>query len=233
MIFAAGLGTRLYPLTENKPKALVEIDGKPLLEILLQKLISQGFTHIVVNMHHFAEQVQDFFQTHRFEADIFLSDESEMLLDTGGGLKKALPFFDNQKPILAHNVDILSKIDLQDLYHTHVQKNAGATLAVSKRNTSRYLLFHENRFVGWKNTKTNQQKIPCPNIEQTESLAFSGIQVIEPRLVQTSLLEGKFSVIDLFLEKAQQENIQAYEHSDSDWIDVGTPEKLQSCSGKI
>ena len=141
MIFAAGLGTRLYPLTKNKPKALVELNGKTLLQILIEKLIAFGFKEIVVNVHHFADLVKGFIEDNKFEADVFISDESEKLLDTGGAIKKASRFWKNDEMVLIHNVDIISNIDLNQLIYEYKTKKCLSVLADRKRNSSRYLLF--------------------------------------------------------------------------------------------
>ncbi|MDR1699547.1 MAG: NTP transferase domain-containing protein, partial [Prevotellaceae bacterium] len=181
MIFAAGLGTRLKPLTDNKPKALVEIAGKPLLEHVINKLTAAGFNEIIINVHHFADQIIDFVkQKNNFGVRLEISDERQMLLDTGGGVQKAAWFFDDGKPFLLHNVDILSDINLQTLYANHLETGAEATLAVNSRVTSRYLFFDRTmRMRGWTNETTGEIKPPGTEIDKTwEKLAFSGIHVI-------------------------------------------------------
>ncbi|MBN1462488.1 MAG: nucleotidyltransferase family protein, partial [Paludibacteraceae bacterium] len=162
MLFAAGLGTRLKPLTDTMPKAMVPIAGKPLLEHVIKKLIAAGFNEIIINVHHFSEQIVSFLKANNnFGVRIELSDESDLLLETGGGIKKAAAFFDDGMPFLVHNVDILSDVDLCALYNSHVQQNAMASLLVSKRATSRYLLFNaENNLQGWINEKTGETKSP-------------------------------------------------------------------------
>ena len=142
MIFAAGLGTRLRPLTDNMPKALVPVAGKPMLERVILKLKESGFNDITINIHHFGDQIIDFLRVHNnFGAEIHISDERDMLLDTGGGIKKARPFLDGNEPFLVHNADILSEVDLRSFYRHHLESKAKATLLVSERQTSRYLLF--------------------------------------------------------------------------------------------
>src|ERR1035437_430043 len=155
MIFAAGLGTRLKPITDNLPKALVPITGKPLLEHTILKLKSAGFDEIIVNIHHFPDQIIDFLKVNNnFGIRIEVSDERDQLLDTGGGIRKAKQFFDNGEPFLVHNVDILSNVDLAELYNQHLRTNSLATLVVSQRDTFRYLLFDNNlRLNGWINEK--------------------------------------------------------------------------------
>lgn len=214
LIFAAGLGTRLKPLTDTMPKAMVPIAGKPLISILIEKMIQCGCTEIVVNVHHFAEQIIDYIRENDgFGIDIRFSDEREKLLETGGGLKKALPLFsDSTSPILVHNVDILSNVDLKAFYENSVAASAalmqygtglGAVLLVSERKTSRYLLFDEdNRLVGWTNVTTGQVKSPYPDldVDKCKKYAFSGIQVFFPHLATfMDEWEGSFSIIDFYL----------------------------------
>ncbi|NLV53066.1 MAG: NTP transferase domain-containing protein [Bacteroidales bacterium] len=162
LIFAAGLGTRLKPLTDTMPKALVPVNGKPLVQILIERLKCIGVTEVVINVHHFAQQIIDYVEDNdSFGINIHFSDETSMLLETGGGLKKASRLFSNDEPILVHNVDILSNADLQALY-----AQPATTLLVSARHTQRYLLFsHTNRLVGWVNIATGQVKSPFPEIK--------------------------------------------------------------------
>jgi len=229
MIFAAGLGTRLKPLTDNKPKALVEINGKTLLELVIRKLISSGFNEIIVNVHHFAEQVIDFLkQNENFNINLQFSDEKEMLLDTGGGLKKASWFFDDGKPFLVYNVDILTDFDLGKFYEAHLNSSAMATLAVRARNTSRYFLIdHDNRLCGWENIATGEKKIRIKGNGELKRLAFSGFQVLSPEIFQYIRQEGKFSIIDVYLDLMAEHKIIGYEHSLSNWIDAGRPENFK------
>lgn len=164
MIFAAGTGSRLKPLTDHTPKALIPIGGKPMLEHVILKLKSSGFDQIVINLHHLGNQIVDFLEANNnFGVRIEISDESDYLLDTGGGIKKATSLLCGNEPFLIHNVDILSNVDLKKLYDTHVQTNPLATLLVSQRNTSRYLLFNkENRLCGWRNHETGEVKSYYP-----------------------------------------------------------------------
>ena len=226
MIFAAGKGTRLQPLTNTMPKALVPVGGRPLLERLIRKLIASGCDEIIVNVHHFADQIADFLQTNQnFGIRIELSDETDKLLDTGGGLAKAAWFFDDGKPFIVHNVDIVSSINLQALYHAHQSSNAAATLAVSERATSRYLLFdNSNRLQGWINESTGEQKPINKTLEITKlrKYAFSGIQVISPELLECiKKHNGAFSIIDLYLEQMEQMPINGVCTTDEIIIDVG------------
>lgn len=227
MIFAAGLGTRLRPITDKTPKPLVQIKGKTLLEITIQKLIENDFDEIIINVHHFADQIISFLNEKKFNARIEISDESKQLLDTGGGLKKASWFFDDGNPFLVYNVDIVSNLDLKKIYHTHQQNEVIATLAVSKRKTSRYFIFDEDGILsGWQNVKTNEQKI-TRNITSINKLAFSGIQVIDPELFKFFPEAEVFSIVDLYLTTSKLEKIKSYQHEDSHWYDVGNMEELE------
>lgn len=228
MIFAAGLGTRLLPLTNNKPKALVEIKGTPLLEIVIKKLIYSGFNEIIVNVHHFADLVIDFLKSkNNFGIQIKISDEREMLLDTGGGLKNASWFFNDNKPLLVYNVDVLSDIDLQEFYNFHMQSESLATLAVRNRETSRYLLFNkESILCGWKNIKTDEVIISRPNEKDLIPIAFSGIQIIDPKIFDLINQNGKFSIINSYLELAKNHRIICYNHDNNIWMDLGKKENL-------
>lgn len=227
MIFAAGLGTRLQPLTNDRPKALVEVNGKTLLEITINRLKKYCFNEILINVHHFADLVIEYLKQHdNFGVDIVVSDEREMLLDTGGGLKKAAWFFD-KNPFLVHNVDVLSDIDLQNLYIHHLESKALATLAIRERNTQRYLLFNnDNTLCGWENIKTGEKKLPLNTTEPLNRFAFSGIQVIDPALFSLIIQEGKFSIIDVYLELIKTQTIKGYNHTQGKWLDVGKPESL-------
>lgn len=186
MIFAAGLGTRLRPLTDHTPKALVSVAGKPMLERVILRLKEAGFNDITVNIHHFGEQIIEFLRANNdFGITIHLSDERDMLLDTGGGIKKARPFLDGNEPFLVHNADILSDINLAELYRHHRESNAEATLLVSQRQTSRYLLLDDaNRLHGWINKSTGETKPEGFSFQerQYKEMAFGGIHVISPSL---------------------------------------------------
>lgn len=228
MIFAAGLGTRLQPLTNNKPKALVEVNGISILERTINHLIDFGVNEIIINVHHFAEKIIAFLkQNNNFGIKISISDETEMLLETGGGLKKASWFFDNNKPFFVVNGDILSNINLSDLYEFHLNTNAIATLAVRNRETQRYFLFNqENKLCGWKNTKTNEI-IKTQVDENLNQLAFSGIQVISPEIFKFLTQEGAFSITGTYIELSKNYTISGYKHDQDYWFDLGTIEKLE------
>lgn len=227
IIFSAGLGTRLMPLTQDKPKALVEVQGYPLLEIAIRKLINAGVSRIVINIHHFGGKILDFLeQNDYFDTQILVSDERNLLLETGGGLKKAQPLFLPEQPIVACNADIISSIDIGALYHFHQTNNAAATLAVRQRETSRYLLFDEEKqLVGWTNKKTGEIKESRP-IATSAAYAFSGIQVLGHKIFDYMPNKDKFSTIEVFLEMAKKEKVLAYPHDNDAWFDVGKPTTL-------
>ena len=229
MIFAAGLGTRLKPLTDHMPKALVPVAGKPMLEHVILKLIASGFDEIVINVHHFAEQIIDFLkEKNNFGIKIWISDETEELLDTGGGIKKASSLLN--EPFLVHNADILSNVDLKALYDFHIASENDATLLVSPRKTVRYLLFNQtNRLCGWINKDTLQTKpegfIYQPDEQQ--EYAFGGIHIISPSLFKyMEGWTGKFSIMDFYLQTCQKAKLGGYAKEDLQLIDIGKPDTL-------
>lgn len=227
MIFAAGLGTRLRPLTDTMPKALVPVNGKPLLHHLLIKLQRAGCTHVVVNVHHHARQIIDYIATHNYGMRIAISDESEMLLDTGGGLRKAKQLLEGEEPILVHNVDILSNLDFEPLMQAHHPDNL-ATVVVSPRNTSRYLLFdNDMRMHGW--TNINSGEVKPANIDTTllQQYAFAGVHVVSPRIFDLMQdMPSKFSIIDFYLQAMAQHRIMGYVPQDFAMLDVGKVDSL-------
>ncbi|HOK61388.1 MAG: nucleotidyltransferase family protein [Tenuifilum sp.] len=230
MILAAGLGTRLLPLTADKPKALIEVNGKTLLEICINNLIGFGFNHIVVNVHHHAQQIIDFLRNSSFNAQIDISDETERLLDTGGALVHARSFLDQGEPFLVHNVDIISNIDLHYLYQYHLNSSALASLAVSKREASRVFLFNEQMVLsGWRNMVTGKVIITNPSKALT-AYAFSGIHVISPEIFKQLPPKGEFSIVDAYLKLSKEFLIQGADLSHSDVIDVGKPDTLELAS---
>ena len=230
MIFAAGLGTRLKPLTDHMPKALVPVAGKPMLEHVIGKLKASGFDEIVINVHHFADQIIDFLkEKDNFGIRIWISDESEELLDTGGSIKKAAPYFD--EPFLVHNADILSNIDLKAMYNYHLTSSNDATLLVSPRKTIRYLLFDEgNRLQGWVNKDTLQTKpegfVYHPEVQK--EYAFGGIHVISPTLFKYmgDGWTGKFSIMDFYLRTCHEAQLGGYVKEDLQLIDIGKLDTL-------
>lgn len=228
MIFAAGLGTRLRPLTNDRPKALVEVFGKPLLEWVILKLRENGIREVVVNVHHFADKIEAFLERkENFDIDIQISDEREFLLETGGGLKFAKDLLKGNDPILIHNADIISDLDIQAFIKSHTEQDALASLAVSERNTSRYLHFDEtNQLTGWENIKTSEVRPARNPMGEIRRLAFSGIHLINPEFLDVIIEEGKFSIIEVYLRLAAQKKIIGYQHDSSNWFDVGKPENL-------
>lgn len=230
MIFAAGLGTRLKPLTDHMPKALAPVAGKPMLEHVIEKLKASGFDEIVINVHHFANQIIDFLKAKdNFGIKIWISDETDELLDTGGGIKKALGYFD--EPFLVHNADILSNVDLRAMYDYHLKSDNDATLLVSPRKTVRYLIFDENNHLqGWVNKDTMQTK-PKGFVYQPEvqkEYAFGGIHIISPTLFNYMGDEwtGKFSLMDFYLNTCHKAHLGNYIKEELQLIDIGKPETL-------
>jgi len=220
MIFAAGLGTRLKPLTDTMPKALVRVGGKPLLWHVLTKLRAAGIERIVINVHHFAQQIVDYIGANQsFGLDIRFSDETGGLLETGGGIKKALPLFNPSEPVLIHNVDILSNLDLGAL------PVDAPLLVVSRRQTKRYLQFDDSmRLVGWKNVETGEVKG-----REAESLAFSGIHVFHPSLAPLLAdWPDRFPIMDFYLKACSDHLIRGYEAPDLRLLDVGKLDTLEA-----
>ncbi|WP_080903168.1 nucleotidyltransferase family protein [Parabacteroides sp. Marseille-P3160] len=231
MIFAAGLGSRLKPMTDTCPKALLPVAGKPMLEHVILKLKAAGFDKLVINIHHFGEQILDFLNANQhFGLHIDISDERDYLLDTGGGLKKAQPFLQGEEPFLVHNVDIFSTLDLGEFYRSHLEQQSLATLLVSRRVTSRYLLFNEkDELCGWRNRDTGEVKSHYPHFDPSQyaEYAFGGIHVISPRIFR--LMEewtGKFSIINFYLSVCAKESIRAFAKEELSIIDLGKPETI-------
>ena len=232
MVFAAGLGTRLRPLTDDCPKALVTVAGRTLLELTLSRLRIFGVSEVILNIHHFADKIVDYLHAHQnFGMRIEVSRE-EILLDTGGGLKKAAWFFleagkSAREPFIVHNVDVLSTIDLARMVRFHVEHNALATLAVQQRNSSRYLLFDEQGQLCGRRIGRDAENEWAVSARPVLSLAFSGIHVLSPRILSNLLEEGAFSIIPAYLHLAAQgEAILAFRADESYWRDLGRPEDL-------
>lgn len=226
MILAAGLGTRFKPWTNKHPKALAVINGKTLLQRNIEYLQRHGITEVVVNVHHFADQIIKAIQENNgWGSQITISDETDSVLETGGGLKKAAPLF-RHSTIVAINVDILTDLDLHQVILAHQQYQPLATLAVTNRVTSRYFLFDdEDQLAGWRNVKTGEERI-CRMATQYYPKAFSGIHVIDTRLFPLIRQQGKFSIVDAYLELAVQQDLRCFDHSGSRFIDVGKPEAV-------
>ena len=232
MIFAAGLGTRLKPLTDRIPKALVRVGGEPLLKRVIFQLKDAGFTRIVVNVHHFSNQVIDYLRDNdNFGMDIRISDECDKLLETGGGIKKAWPLFDQKEPVLIHNVDILSNVDLKKFYQMEAETPLAARLLVSERKTKRYLLFDDTmRLVGWTNIETGEVKSPYKDLDpkQYKMYAFSGIHMVAPSLFPLMEEEpDKFPIMDFYLRHCDKVRIEGYVKNDLKLMDVGKQETLK------
>jgi NDP-sugar pyrophosphorylase family protein len=233
MVLAAGLGTRLRPLTDHRPKALVEIGGRTLLEITLTRLKSFGIQEVIINLHHFSGTILDYLKSrNNFGMRIEVSIE-DVLLDTGGGLKKAGWFFlqgnqKNDEPFLLHNVDVISSINLAELINRHKESKALSTLAVQERETSRYLLFDDHsQLCGRRIVRDKKEELVRP-VQTVTPLAFTGIHVISPRLLQMVNEEGVFSIIDVYLRLARQgEVIQGFRADNDYWRDLGKLNEIQ------
>jgi NDP-sugar pyrophosphorylase family protein len=227
MIFAAGMGKRLGKITENIPKALVDINGKTALRLAVEKCSAHGFNDIIINVHHFADMVED--EVKRLNREGFrisVSDEREMLLENGGGLYKAKDFFDN-KPFLLYNVDIISDLDLTSLYNYHLKKKGLATLAVRNRPGKRFLLVDKSgQLFGWRNISTGEQILAGKNETGLFEIAFSSMHIAEYEIFNY-MQEGVYSMISLYLKLAEAHNIYTLRHDEGYWIDIGTPESLE------
>jgi len=243
MILAAGLGTRLKPLTDTMPKALVPVGGSPLLDINIRKLQAQGYDRFVVNVHHFAQQIIDYVTRQDYAPLVHFSDEREQLLETGGGLKKARNLFRDDEPILIHNVDILDNVDYGWFSRQH-QTDEDAVLLVSRRKTKRYLLFdNAMRLMGWKNVETGEVKSPYEYVRRTglsqhseplNMFAFSGIHSFSPRLFPLmDRFPDRFSIIDFYLSVCHRSHIVGVVKEDLDMLDVGKLDTLSAANAFI
>ena len=223
MILAAGLGTRLKPFTDHHPKALFPVDGKPLLRHALEHVGSAGIRSVIINVHHFADQIIEYLQlNNNFGFNIHISDESDVLLETGGGVKKAADMLLDPEGALIRNVDILSDLDLTKMARFHHDTGTLATLAVRDRITSRYLLFDDMMTLsGWENRKTGQRRITREGVS-LNAFAFSGIQFLSPSIFSRIEEEGKFSLTDLYLRLSRTEQILGFPDQALLWRDVGT-----------
>lgn len=242
MILAAGLGTRLKALTQDKPKALVALNGKPLLQHCIENLIANGFHHIVINVHHFGEQIIDFVEQHQFDADIEISDERDLLMDTGGGIVKATPLFKESKAVLVHNVDIISNVNLGVMSQQFHDSGDDAWLLTQDRETNRKLLFDdENLLVGW--TNKSEEKFKWVHNESAlrraqgplpfyKEIAFSGLHFFRSDLF-AGFEEKPQSVIDLYLNLAKNYRIISKPILPDYWFDLGKPEQLQAAENYL
>ena len=252
MIFAAGMGTRLKPLTDTMPKALVRVGGEPLIKRVIMNLAAAGVDRIVVNVHHFAGQIIDYLKDNdNFGLDIRISDETAGLLETGGGIKKAAPLFDPAAPILIHNVDILSNVNLSEFYQiaSRSEESEGgsekgrvkseesnccgavdAVLLVSWRKTKRYLLFNDDmKLVGWTNIETGEVRSPYPDLDpkKCRMYAFAGIHALSPRLLKMmDEFPDRFGIIDFYLKACATHNIKGYVKDDLKLMDIGKLDTL-------
>lgn len=238
IILAAGLGTRLGAYTQDRPKALVEVAGRTMLEHQLHRLSSFGFDRFVVNVHHFAPMVTGYLERNRnFGLDICVSDESGLLLDTGGGIRKAMHMFGGSGPVLVHNVDIFSNANLKALYDTHVNNGCHATLLTQKRQTSRYMYFDAaGRLTGWSNEKTGQTRSPYPDFipRQDMAFAFQGIHVLSPEILPAldRVDTRAFSITDFYVNSCADLDIRNVSLPLMEWADAGRPETLET-AGKL
>lgn len=228
LVLAAGLGTRLRPLTDKKPKALIEVNGTPLLESVLRRLIHFGVSEVIINLHHFPGQIRSFVKAKdNFGIRIEFSHE-EVLLDTGGGLKKAAHFFDDGKPFILHNVDVISDIDLALMVSRHIEDEALATLATNQRKSTRYFIFDASDLLcGWKSLIKNQEILKRTPIGATVDRAFCGIHVIATALLDKLPETGPFSIVESYLRLAGEgERIVAFKADEYDYRDFGKIEQL-------
>ena len=233
MILAAGLGTRLKALTQDKPKALVPLNGKPLLHHCIENLIANGFHHIVLNVHHFGEQIIDFVGSHRFDAEIEISDERDLLMDTGGGIIKATPLFSNSKAVLVHNVDIISNVNLGEMSQQFIDSKDDAWLITQDRETNRKLLFRDDQqLIGWRNKADGNFKWVYDSFGQYQEMAFSGLHFFRSDLFANFECKPQ-SVIDLYLQLARQKRIVAKPIQPDYWFDLGKPEQIQSAEAYL
>ena len=226
MILAAGLGSRLKPWTDYHPKALAVVNGKSLLQLNIEYLQRYGIQEIVVNVHHFADQIIDVIEKNDgWGSRIIISDEKEEVLETGGGFLKAAPLFYDANPIVLMNVDILTDMNLQSMISYHQEKKPLATLATTNREASRYFLFDKgNNLCGWRNVKTGEERPPNSIIKEEKiARAFSGIHIVESRILSLIKQRGKFSIVDVYLDLMQEEIIKSFDHSENRFIDVGKP----------
>jgi NDP-sugar pyrophosphorylase family protein len=236
MILAAGLGTRLKPFTDHHPKALAMVNGKSLLQRNVEYLMSYGITEIIVNVHHFADQIIETINENKgWGANITISDESHEVLETGGGLLHAAHYFEDEENWLVMNADILTNLDLykmiaaDEAFALKAEGDLVATLAVTNRNSSRNLIFNAaGTLCGWKNNTTGEEKWALPLRDPNTAVpkAFSGVQIVHAAFLKEVQLRGKFSLIDAYLQLAQHYAIHFYDHSDGILLDVGKPESL-------
>ena len=235
MIYAAGLGTRLQPETDLKPKALIEIAGIPMLGRLIERLKAFSINQVIINTHHFREQVEEYInRNNSFGIEIARSEEHDELLETGGGLAKARWFLDGRDPFLIHNVDVLSDIDLRDMLRYHMQEKPMVSLAVRNRVSSRYLLFDEKMALkGWMNIKTGETILAESHDMPLNKLAFSGIHIVNPDIFRYLTEVKRYRIIDKYLTISGKEHIAGYQHDNGYWIDMGTREGVRDAERRL
>ncbi len=231
LILAAGLGTRLKPFTDQHPKALAVVNGKPVLQRNIEYLQAFGITNVIVNVHHFASQIIDALETNNgWGSTVTISDERNEVLETGGGIKKAGWFLEKTENCVVMNADILTDMPLNEMIDSHIRTMSIATLATSNRTSSRYLLFNSSgQLCGWRNDKTGERKIPF-DFGNFIDKAFSGIQVLNREIFELIRNEGKFSMIDVYLDICQNNRIDSFDHSSFKLLDIGTTEKLEQAA---
>ncbi len=229
MILAAGLGTRLKPWTDYHPKALAAVNGKSLLQRNIEYLQTFGINEVIVNVHHFANQVINAINLNNgWGSKVIISDETQEVLETGGGLLKAAPFLKGEELFALMNADILTDLDLQQMINYHQKNSPLATLATTNRQTSRYFLFDKNNnLCGWRNVKTGNEKTGLKPLGGDEAQkAFSGIHIINPQIFSLIKQQGKFSMVDVYLNLVDEYSIKSFDHSDTAFLDVGRPESI-------
>lgn len=235
MILAAGYGTRLKPLTDEIPKALIEINHTPLLELVIKKLVATGVTEIIINIHHHAEQIESFIrEKNDFGIRIKLSRESE-ILGTGGGLKKVAHFFDDGQPFILHNVDIISTINLAEMYQYHNERNALVTLALKKRETKRFFVIDDNNFIcGHEDISKKLRRMKRKPIGKISLMPFCGIHVISPKIFDYFKKAGSFSIVDVYLDLIEKGlPVIGYQADQFYWKDIGKMEALEEVQKEL
>ena len=233
MIFAAGLGTRLAPLTDSCPKALIEVGGRPMLQRVIERLRDAGVSQIIVNVHHHAAMIKEYLETHDFSLPVIVSDESGELLDTGGGVVKAAPMLRGDGPVVLYNADIYSDFPITEMMECHLRSGADITLLADRRDTSRYLLFDSvGRMTGWRNVSSGETRSPLPAAVTDSScpMAFGGVHIINPCVLDCLAAyrpEGKFSITPFYIDFCTRLDIRAYTPSRPyRWVDIGRPASL-------
>lgn len=227
MILAAGLGTRLRPLTEDRPKALVEVGGVPMIERVARRLVEAGADRLIVNVHHHAAAIERHLAETEYGAEVRISRETERPLGTGGGIVHAAPHFRRDRPFLVHNVDVISEIDLRDLYSAHRESDAVATLAVHRRETDRTLLFDARGLYGWENAATGESETVRGALGESHRWPFAGVHAISPRFFDLVGMEGAFSIVAAYLRLAEGgHRIAARDTGGASWLEVGSIDRL-------